>query len=99
MNAAGNHRGGKMVRAGDDVGDDFGFGWIGYGWVENADDGGGARAAGVAGIEFDSLADDGRIAVEGGGPETIGQDDGTCGVGGVIVRVEQAAEDWREAPH
>ncbi len=99
MDAAGDHRGGEMVRAGDDVGDDFGFGWIRHGRFENADDGGGARAAGIAGIEFDGLAEDGGIAVERGGPEAIGEHDGAGGVGAVIVRVEQAAEHRVQAHH
>ena len=41
MDAARDHRGGEMMRAGDDVGDDFGFGGIGNRWLEDADDGGG----------------------------------------------------------
>ena len=66
MDATGDHGGGEVVRAGDDVGDDFSFGWVRHGGFEDADDGGGAGAAGIAGIEFDGLADDGRIAVERG---------------------------------
>ena len=97
MDAAGDHGGGEMVRAGDDVGDDFSFGWVRHGGFEDADDGGGAGAARIAGIEFDGLADDGRIAVERGGPEAIGEDDGAGGVGAVIVRVEQAAEDGMQS--
>ena len=97
MDAAGDHGGGEMVRAGDDVGDDFGFGGIRHGRFEDADDGGRARAAGVAGIELDSFADHGGIAVERVGPEAIGEDDGAGGVGAVIVRVEQAAENGVQA--
>ncbi len=52
MHAAGDHGRGEMVWAGDDVGDDFSFGWIWHGRFKNADDGGGARAARVAGIEL-----------------------------------------------
>ena len=37
------------------------------------------------------------IAVERGGPEAIGEHDSAGGVGPVIVRVEQAAEDGVQA--
>ena len=33
------------------------------------------------------------------GPEAIGEDDGAGGVGAVIARVEQAAEDGVQAHH
>ena len=39
MFAAGDHGGGEMMRAGDDVGDDFGFDGVGNRWLEDADDG------------------------------------------------------------
>ena len=50
MHAAGDHGGGQMVRAGHDVGDDFGLGWIRDGRLEDADDRGGAGAE-IASIE------------------------------------------------
>ena len=43
--AAGDHGGGKMMGAGDDVGDDFSGYGVRDGGLEDADDGGGARAA------------------------------------------------------
>ena len=46
MDAAGDHGGGKMMRAGDHVGDDFGVGGVGNRRLEDADDGGGARRPG-----------------------------------------------------
>jgi hypothetical protein len=44
MEAAGDHGGREVVRAGDDVGDDFGILGIGDGRLEDTDDGGGAVA-------------------------------------------------------
>ena len=62
MFAAGDHGGGEMMRAGDDVGDDLGFHGIGHGRLKNADDGGGARA--LEAFEPDGLADHAGIGVQ-----------------------------------
>ena len=59
---AGDHGGRKMMRAGHDVGDDFGVLGIRDAWLQNADDGGRARIN--KRIEPDGSADHGGIAVE-----------------------------------
>src|SRR5277367_6413807 len=38
MFATGDHGGGEMVRTGDDIGDDFGFGGIRHGGFKDTDD-------------------------------------------------------------
>src|ERR1700726_5031867 len=76
MEAVGDHRRGSMMRAGGDVGDDFGVLRIGDGRFEDADDSGGPIAKQTA-IEANGLTDDARISLESGGPETIGEDDDT----------------------
>src|SRR5271163_832664 len=91
MYAAGDHGGGKVMRAGDHVGDDFGFSGIGDGGFENADDRGGAR------IQANDLADDRGIALADGGPETVGKDRGAGGLGAVVAIVEQTPEDGAQA--
>jgi len=45
--AAGNHGGAEMVRAGDDIGDDFRGHGVGNRWLQDADNGCGARAHGA----------------------------------------------------
>ena len=94
MDATGDHRGGEVVGAGDDVGDDLGFGGIRNGWLEDADDGGGARVA-----EGTDFAEYGWVALQDGGPETVGQDHGAGGGRAVVARVEEAAENGMEAHH
>lgn len=89
MDATGDHGGGEMVLAGDDVGDDLGVGGIRYAGFQHADDGGGAR---VEAIEADLFADDGGIAVEHGAPETIRENHGAGGLGAVVAHVQKAAE-------
>src|SRR2546427_4871135 len=56
-----------MMRAGHHVGDDLGIRRIRYRRFQHADDSGRARA------EPDRFAENGRIAVEPGLPETVGQ--------------------------
>jgi hypothetical protein len=63
--AARDHRGAEVMRARHHVGDDLGRGRIGYRWLEDADDRGGART------KADDLANHARIAVEGRGPERV----------------------------
>ena len=86
MDSAGHHRGRQMMRAGHHVGDDLGLRRIRYRRFQHADDGGRARA------EPDSFAENGRIAVEPGLPETIGQHGRAGGVRAIVSRVEQSAE-------
>src|SRR5690349_1385270 len=93
MNAAGDHRRGEMVRAGDDVGDDLRVLGIGDAGLEDADDGGGTVA------ETDGFADDGRIALERVGPEAIGEDNHAGGVGAIVFRANQPTENGMEAHH
>jgi hypothetical protein len=87
MDAAGDHGGGEMVRAGYDVRNELGVSRVGNGRLEDADDGGGAR------IEANLLADNQRITVQRGGPEAIGEHRGACGFGPVVAHIEEAAED------
>ena len=54
MDAARDHGGGKVVRTGDDVGDDFSVGGIRDARLKDADDGGGAVADAA---EANGLAD------------------------------------------
>ena len=93
MHAALHHRGGEVVRAGDDVGDDFGFGGVGNGGLKHADDGCRARA------EADGFADDARIAIERSLPERISENSGAFCVGAVVAHVEQAAERGMKSHH
>ena len=60
--------------AGNHVGDDFRVGRIRHGRFQDANNGGGA------GVEANVFADDGGIAVQHRGPETIGEYDGAGGV-------------------
>ena len=94
VDAAGDHGGGEMVRAGDDVGDDFRVGGIRDGRLEDADDGSETVADAAEAKRF---ADDRGIALEGGGPEAIGEDDHARGVGAVVLRADEAAEDGMQA--
>src|SRR5712692_5762271 len=74
VEAVGDHGGGKMMRAGDDVGDDLRILGVGDGGLEDADNGGGAIAHGPA-AKPDGFAEDGRILPKSGRPETIGEND------------------------
>src|SRR6266852_3290637 len=85
MDAAGDHRRGKMMRASDHVGDNFGFGRIWNRGLQHADDRGGTLA------EPDLLADHGGIAFESRGPETIGEHGRASGVGAVVMHVQEPA--------
>jgi hypothetical protein len=64
MNAAFHHGRGEMVRAGHDIGDDLGIGWIGDGRLEHADDGGASRPHGTT-AESHGFAEDARVAMKG----------------------------------
>src|SRR5580698_3680569 len=93
VNAALHHRGGKMMRAGDDVDDDLGIGRIGNRRLKDADDGCGARA------ETHGFSDDARVAVEGGLPESISENSGACGVRSVVAHVDEATLRGMQAHH
>src|ERR1700752_403269 len=96
MNAAGDHGRGEMMRAGDDVGDNFGVLWVGDGGFEDAND---SRRPFTNAAEANFFADDRRIFAKRGGPETIGEDDDSGSVGAIILRPDQTPEDGMEAHH
>ena len=79
MDTAGDHSGGEVMRAGDDIGDDLGVLGICDAWFEDADDGRRPIAKDTT-IKANGLADDGRIFLESGRPETIGENDDAGGV-------------------
>ena len=92
VGAFGHHRRAEVMWTGHHVRDDLRLLRIGHGRLEHADHGGGART------DADGLADDTRVAVEGGGPETMCEDHRTRGRGTVVGGAEQAAEHGPE-PH
>src|SRR5271168_1697013 len=69
MDTAGDHGGGDVVRAGNDIGDDFGVLGIGDAGFENTDDSGRTIAKDTD-VKANCFADDRRIFLESGGPET-----------------------------
>src|SRR5260370_30318624 len=83
MDTASDHDCREMVRAGDDVGDEFGILGIGDGGFEDADDGGRTVAHEPA-VEPEVFAEDGRIFPKSGRPETIGDNDDTGSFGTVV---------------
>src|SRR5208282_1683992 len=94
MDAAGNHGCRKVVRAGHDVGDDFGILGIRDGGFEDADDGGRAIAKAP---KANGFADDGRILLKRGRPETISENDGSGSIGTVVLSANEATENRVEA--
>ena len=88
VHPAGHHGGGKMMRTGHHVSDDFGVRRVRHRRFQHADDGGRPRAANVARIQFERISDDRGIAVEYFGPEAVGQHHGAGGIRAVIVRVQ-----------
>ncbi len=96
MYAAGHHGGRKMMRAGDDVGDDLGVLRIRDARLQNTHHRGRARIE--ERTEADCFAEHRRIALQRRRPESIGQDHRAGGIGAVILRIQQPAED-RTQPH
>ncbi len=96
MNAAGDHGRGEMMRACDDVGDDFGVLWVGNAGFEDADD---FRRPFTKAAEANGLADDRRILAESGGPETIGENDDSGSIGAIVLRADEAPENGMKAHH
>ena len=93
MRALEVHRRAKMVRARHHVRDDLGVGRVWHRRLEDADN------RGRAGTETHRLANDGGIAVERAGPESIGQNDCARRTGAVIRGVQQAAEHGTQSHH
>src|SRR3984957_7552140 len=96
MDAASDHGCGKMMRAGDYVGDDFGILRIGDARLEHAND---CRRPITDATEADCFADDRGILVKSGRPETIRENDDAGGVGTVVFRSDQATEYGTKAHH
>src|SRR6266700_2733548 len=96
MDAAGHHGCREVVRAGDDVGHDFGVLGIWDGGFEDADDSSGSTSHGAA-AEANGFADDARIFPKSGGPETIGENDDAGSFGAVVLRPDETPKDRVEA--
>ena len=95
VHAAVDHRRREVVRARDDVRDEFGFGRVRHRRFEHADDG--RARAGSPAVELRVLPRTEGSLLSDVGPEAIGEDRGAGGLRAVVVRVEQAAEDWLQA--
>jgi hypothetical protein len=93
MHAARDHGGREVMRAGDHVGNDLGFGRIRHRRFQYAYDGCRARA------ETDGLANYRRVAFERRGPEAVREDGGARGAGAIVAHIEQAAQDRVKAHH
>src|SRR5260370_28592842 len=96
MEATSDHGGREVVRAGDDVGDDFGILGIGDGRFEDSDDGSGAVTQGAP-AEAHSSAENGRIFSKSGCPETMRENDDAGSFGTVVLRSDETAEDRVQA--
>ena len=96
MDAPGDHGGGKMMRAGHHVGDDFRILGIRDGGFEHADDCAGAFANAAKTKRF---PDDRRIFLKGGRPETVRENNDAGGVGAVVLRFNETTEDGMKAHH
>src|SRR5215813_11892425 len=96
MNAAGDHGRGEMMRAGDDVGDDFGVLWVWDAGLEDAND---FHRPLTNAAEENSLADYRRLFAKGGGPETIGKNDDSGSVWAIVLRPNETPEDGMKAHH
>src|SRR5262245_19935899 len=82
MHADRNHCRREMVRAGDDVGDDFGVLRIRDAGLEHTD----YRRNSIAkAAESNCFAEDRRITVERGRPETIGENSNAFGLRSIVV--------------
>src|SRR6266851_270647 len=98
MDAAGHHGCREVVRAGDDVGHDFGVLGIRDGGFEDADDSSGSTSHKAA-AEADGFADHARIFPKSGGPETIGENDDAGRFGATVLRPDETAKDRVEADY
>src|SRR6266478_4733900 len=97
MDAPVLHGRGEMMRAGDNVGNDFSVGRILDRGFEDADDSG--RSIAEATAEAKGFTDDGRIALESARPERISQNGDASGFRTIVLRADETAEDGVEAHH
>ena len=93
MRAPRLHRRAKVVRAGDDVGDDFGIGRVGHRGLEDAYHRRWARS------EAYRSPNNRWVSIERGRPESISQDRGRRGVRPIISRVQEAAKHRTKTHH
>src|SRR5215472_1679746 len=96
MEPVGDHRGRKVMGAGDHVGDDFGICGVWDGGFENTDD----RARPITQeptIQTHGLAEDGGILLESSGPKTIGENHNAGCIGTVVLRSDEPPENGVEA--
>src|SRR5262245_13930898 len=96
MHAACNHCRREMMRAGDDVGDDFGVLRLRDAGLEHTD----YRCNSIAkAAESKSLTEDRRIFVERARPETIGENGNACGLRAVVFRTNEAPKHRTKTHH
>jgi hypothetical protein len=93
MLAPRHHRGGEVVRARNDVRDEFSRGRIWNGRLEHTDDLSGSR------LEANSPADDTGIGVHAAGPEAMGQHHRPRCRRSIVCGVQQAADGGPQAHH
>ena len=96
MHAAGGHRGREMVRAGHDIGDDFGLLRILDRGLKNADDGSGPIAEAA---QPNCLADDRRVFLECPSPEPVSQHHSAGGLRPVVFWPDQTAKHGPQPHH
>jgi len=97
MLAPRHHRGGKMMRAGDDIGHDLRCHRIGNGWFQNTNHGRGTRAAEA--LQPYCLSNHAGIGMQRRPPEVIGQHHSSGGILTVIGRSQQASKHRAQAHH
>src|SRR5581483_8167193 len=93
MDAALHHGCRQVMRAGDDVRDDFGVGGVWYARLENADDG--CRPV----AEADCLAKHRGIALQRGRPKTVCEYHCSGCTRPIVASVEQTAENGPQSHH
>src|SRR5580704_19094742 len=96
MDAPSDHGCGEMMRAGDDVGNNFGILRIWDARLEHAND---CRGAIPDATQANGFADDRRILVKRVRPETVREHDNARIVRTVVLRSNQTAEHGTQAHH
>src|ERR1700693_1534627 len=94
MDAASDHGCGKMMRAGDHIGNNFGILRI---WHARFEDANNCRRPITDATESNGFADDRRILVKSGGPETVGENNDAGSFRTVVLRSDEAAEHRMKA--